>query len=236
MQRFKKLFISLLLLHTLYITAQPSQNKAWLFLTHTQKFTEKWSLLADLQVRSADDYEYTEAYLLRSQLSYTFNNNHSAGLGYVFFLSKEIDDNITDHEYDNRIFEQYTFTSPLQLISGNSGFAVRLRFEQRFMRPQEATLFSQRFRIAPSLQIPVYTQNNFASGVYLSLQNELFLNVHNKQNSNGYFFDQNRTQVAIGYKWNDSLETELVYMRWHENNADSYVKSNVIQLMVTTTL
>lgn len=236
MQTFKKLFISLLLLHTLFITAQPSQNKAWLFLSHTQKFNENWSLLADLQVRSADEYKYAEAYLLRSQANYTFNDSHSAGLGYVFFLSKEINDNITNHEYDNRIFEQYIFTSPLQLISDKSEFAIRLRFEQRFIRPEDKTLFSQRFRIAPSVQIPVITKDNFASGLYLSLQNELFLNVHNKHNSNGYLFDQNRTQAAIGYKWNDSLETELVYMRWHENNAVSYVKSNVIQLMVTTSL
>ncbi|MFS2021949.1 DUF2490 domain-containing protein, partial [Massilia sp. CT11-108] len=53
--------------------AQSVENSGWLFLSHTQKLSEKFDVLADAQLRTADQYTYWKNVLLRTALSYNLS-------------------------------------------------------------------------------------------------------------------------------------------------------------------
>lgn len=215
-----------------WILAQPPETKGWFFLSHTQTITKKVAILFDAQVRSADQLRYVNTLLLRSGVAYNLNKKHSVALGYAYKGDWERQEDGVDRQIENRIYEQYLFESTI----GKSEVTARFRFEQRFVKEDVHYLFSERARAFLALQIPVIANNDFSKGMYVNLQNELFANVHNKQNVNGDFFDQNRLLTSVGYRWNKKIDTEIGYMIWHQKEWEGDLFSHVFQIMITTNL
>ncbi len=212
--------------------AQSFENKGWIFLTHTQKISKKWDILADIQVRSSDKIKMFETILLRGAASYHFSENHSAALGYAYKGDWEEESAETIFKLEHRVYEQYIFDSKIK----RTELTARLRLEQRFIKEDAAFEFSQRVRTFLSFQIPLVANHDFSKGVYTTLQNELFLNVHHKEEINGSFFDQNRIMGSVGYRWNSSIDTEIGYIYWRQKEFMRTSNSNVVQLMITTKL
>lgn len=132
---------------------------------------------------------------------------------------------------ENRIWEQYLLRSPL---SENITLTSRFRLEQRFVGaikgPNPGNYFCQRLRIFEKTNLPILTNKDFSKGVYIALQNEMFLTVQNQQAVNKHFLEQNRAYGAIGYRFSKALDLEAGYL----NNyvllpAGSYF-NNVTQL------
>lgn len=210
--------------------AQLRETQGWFFLTHTQKLSSKFDLLADVQLRSADKFDYLTTLLLRGGLSYNFDKHHSAALGYVYKGDWEHEDNgVVSYTLENRLFEQYLFKFKLK----RTELTTRARLEQRWIKEEQAD-FSQRARAFLSVQVPLIADNGFTRGVYVTLQNELFVNVQHKERVNNSFFDQNRAFTAIGYRWNRKIDSEVGYMYWFQKEQDADYRRNVIQLMITT--
>ncbi len=66
-----------------------------------------------------------------------------------------------------------------------------------------------------------FNQNNLGEGaVYLSLYNELFLNLEQSIGNNRYVdhFDRNRTYAALGYSLTDSMRMQFGYMHQETDN------------------
>lgn len=212
--------------------AQSMDTRGWLFWSHTQKLSKKWDIRTDAQLRSVSSFEHMATLLLRGAFSYNFNDIHSAALGYVYKPDWDYGSGKARIQPESRIFEQYL----LNTNAGKSELTGRFRLEQRFIKETTEYQFSQRARAFVSIQIPLAAKAGFSKGLYTTLQNEVFVNVQNKANVNNSFFDQNRAQVAVGYRWSRKLDTDVSYMFWLQKEADGYASSSVVVLMLTTSL
>jgi hypothetical protein len=226
-----KYLISIGILCMLFTTssAQTSENSGWLFLSHTQKLSNKFDLLADFQLRSANKYDYWKNVLSRTALNYNFSERHSIAIGYVYLGEWEKAEDHKEYSREHRVYGQYQ----VSFHQRKKEFNVRGRFEQRFVKEDEIKI-SQRARIFASLQAPLVTNTDFTQGLYFKLQNELFLNVQNKDDVNGSLFDQNRPYVALGFRASKKLDFETGYMRLVQRKDEGVLTTNTIQVMITT--
>lgn len=206
------------------------ENVGWFFLTHTQKVSPKFDVLADVQLRSADRLDYFSTLLLRTALKYNFNKKHSLALGYAYKGDWLHEDGERTYSPENRIYQQYLY----DFKAGKTELNARFRQEQRFVKEDGAVNFSQRLRAFFSAQIPLLADTGFNRGLYTGIQNEIFLNVQNKGKVNGSVFDQNRSFLSLGYRWSKKIDTEFGYMHWYQKELDGNTKTNIWQLMLTT--
>jgi hypothetical protein len=221
--------MSLLFGHNLY--AQRDGNNAWLFISHTQKVSEKFDVLADVQLRSADHFTAFSSILLRTALNYNISKDQSVALGYAHKGDWETENGEKTYFPEHRVYEQYLHNFDIQRME----LTVRGRLEQRFVC-EERYQFSQRARLMLSAQIPLVSDKDFSKGIYASLQNEIFLNIHHKDRVNGSVFDQNRPYVAAGYRFNKHLDMEFGYTRWLQRETEGDQTTHVMQLMITSNL
>jgi len=101
------------------------------------------------------------------------------------------------------------------LVSQKVGTRVflthRFRLEQRDVENQD---FRNRFRYSLGLNYP-FNQDTLGKGaVYLSLYNELFVNLEQDIGSGRRvdYFDRNRAYVALGYSLSDTSRLQFGYM------------------------
>lgn len=212
------------------LKAQRRESTGWLFLSTTKKISEKYDFLSDVQVRSADEFEYVNTLLLRGALSYNFSSKHSAALGYAYKADWMYDKDIFSYSPEHRMYEQYLFNSELGKVEINA----RFRLEQRFVRKKEVVNFSQRARAFLSAQIPLMAHPGFSKGIYAKIQNEVFLNVHNREKVNNSIFDQNRSSIGIGFRFSKSLDMDFGYLYWYQKEVEMDTRTNVFQLMLTS--
>ncbi|SDZ97084.1 DUF2490 domain-containing protein [Pedobacter hartonius] len=213
------------------ITAFAQGDGAWLFLSHTQKLSQKFDLLADVQLRSTEHITYFSTLLLRTAFNYNLNKHQSVALGYAHKGDWEKEDGRKSYSPEHRIYEQYLHQIKLERME----LMLRGRLEQRFVK-EEQYEFSQRARLLLSAQIPLIANKDFTRGIYASLQDEVFLNVQHKGNVNGSFFDQNRPYASAGYRFSKKLDIEFGYTRWLQREDTGDKTSDVMQLMITTNL
>jgi hypothetical protein len=215
---------------TTYSNAQSVENTGWLFLSHTQKLTEKFDVLADAQLRTSDQYTYWKNVLLRTALSYNLSKKHSIAVGYAYLGEGEKTDDGKETSVEHRSYAQYQFNFKAR----KKEISFRGRFEQRFIKEDEKVMFSQRARIFASLQAPIFSNKDFSNGLYVKIQNELFLNVQYKDRVNNSILDQNRPYSAVGFRVNEKMDFELGYMRLLKRELDEDMNLNVMQVMITT--
>ena len=211
------------------VNAQKRETQGWLFISHTQKINEHFDVLFDAQIRTADQFNYANTLLLRTGLNYNFNKKHAIALGYAYKGDRE--KVAADYEFtqENRIYQQYLY----QFKISKTEMQLRGRLEQRWVK-DEGVDFSQRARLFISAQIPLFTDTAFTRGVYTGIQNEVYLNVMNRQNVNNSIFDQNRTFFSLGYRWSKAVDSEIGYIYWYQKEMDDTFRRNVIQLQITT--
>lgn len=212
--------------------AQQSETQAWIFLTHTQKLSKKFDLLADIQGRTADRLAYGNTLLLRSALSFNITKKHALALGYAYKADREKMDADWLYSHEHRIYAQYLY----QGSWNRSEVMLRSRYEQRWLKEEGDVHFSQRLRGFAALQIPLAADSAFTRGLYAGLQDELFLNVLGRRYVNNSVFDQNRAFFSIGYRWSKEIDTEIGYMYWFQKEMDDDFNRHVIQLQITTNL
>jgi hypothetical protein len=217
----------LLIISNLTLYAQ--ENAAWFFLSHTQKISNKFDILADVQLRSTDHITYFSALLLRTALNYKISKEQSVALGYAHKGDWEVEQGSKQYVPEHRIYQQYLHNFKLERIE----FMIRGRLEQRFVK-DDRYQFSQRARLLLSAQIPLLANQEFSRGIYVNLQDEVFLNIQQKEHVNGSFFDQNRPYASAGYRFSKSLDVEFGYTRWLQREDTGDQTTGVMQLMLTT--
>ncbi|WP_316809496.1 DUF2490 domain-containing protein [Pedobacter agri] len=225
--KIKKIVMLLLMvgaLHTLSF-AQSKPKQFWLFLTHSQKINDQFELLADAQSRSEENLNQVNTLLLRTALAYHFNDQHSFALGYAYkgdWLDNE-------YEYEHRIYQQYQYEFKIRRIE----IQLRGRFEQRFLQ-DSGTHLALRARGFVAAQFPLYANKDFSSGLFAGLQNEVFLNVLNRQYANSHVFDQNRPYVSIGYRFSKKIESSFDYGLMADQSEEKNTFTNVFRIAITT--
>ncbi|WP_276089351.1 DUF2490 domain-containing protein [Pedobacter sp. JY14-1] len=232
--RFYFSLLLLLCLNLAAVVAQTAkQNSGWLFLMNTTRFNDKWGMHFDVQFRTQDNWDGLRHILIRPGLTYYLNGKSDLTLGYLYTptfvkTAGQPDVTLTEH----RIWEQYIYKHKLRGVN----LSHRLRLEQRFVERNGADdVFAQRFRYFIRALVPLIREGElFEKGVFVALQNELFLNVHHKDDLNGHVFDQNRAYGAIGYRLSKAFDIEAGYMNQAVKGALNNTSNNIVQLAVYT--
>ena len=209
------------------------ENTGWLAWFSSYKLSGPWALYFDGQARTADNWEFVRNVILRPGVTYVFNPKSSATVGYAYVLSYSRNIGAKSPLSEHRIWEQYIYNLPI----GKTSLQNRFRLEQRFIERQTGEVFAQRLRYFMRSILPLEKQKNaFGKGFYVALQNEIFLNIQNKEQINNSVFDQNRIYGAIGYRFSPKVDIETGFMNQYVNGMTTDVSNNIIQLAVYTRL
>lgn len=210
-----------------------TQQTYWATFLFNKRLSPHYGFSFDAQMRSADDLQYLKSSLIRPGITYYFSDSKSATLGYANILTFPKSDNLAGKiSKENDIWEQYSLNLKVRKIS----LSNRLRIEQRFVQQNTEQIFAQRLRFLVRALIPLQKLNHtkFTKGWYNAIQNEILLNVQNKQKLNNHFFDQNRTAVSLGYRFNPELDLELGFADNFIQNKINYTTNYVCQLAIST--
>ena len=221
------LLITITVLSVQQLTAQTKQeNSGWLFLLNSTKFSEKWGMHLDVQVRSTDNWGAVKNVLFRPGITYFIDKQLNVTAGYLLAST----DFGATTLIEQRIWEQYILTHKI-----NSVFTThRFRLEQRFL-DQPNDNFAQRLRYFIRLIKPLQkTEQAFTKGAFLALQNEVFLNIQNKERINNNLFDQNRLYLAGGYRFSKKMDLEAGYLNQAIKGKTRNTVNNIVQLALYT--
>lgn len=209
------------------------QSSGWLFLMNNTKINDKWGAYLDIQLRSAHQLDYLRNLMFRPGVTYYINNKSEATLGYLFNNTyNQLDGVSTETLTEQRIWEQYIYKHKISTVN----VSHRFRLEQRFIeRNMNDDLFAQRFRYFFRAILPLKKEaKDFDKGLFVALQNEVFLNLQHKDELNGYVFDQNRAYIAGGYRISKKMDVELGYMNQSVKGASRNTVNNIAQFAVYT--
>jgi hypothetical protein len=195
--------------------------------------------------------KYLQTFLLRTGAFVQLNSQWSLGAGYCLTDGRRTINGTTGYAVEHQALEQAWFTHPVYFGKGlhrhKTILRHRLRLENRFLPnliqenddlKKTSTSFSNRLRYQLREQIPlVSTQTDFTKGMYLNVQNEFFFNVSGQQYVNGKIFDQNRSLLAVGYRFNRAIDLEISYMLRTIKDADKgWSRENLVQVVAFSRL
>ncbi|HEV8506761.1 MAG TPA: DUF2490 domain-containing protein [Chitinophagaceae bacterium] len=226
-------FLIIGFIFSVHVSAQTvHENTGWFAWFNSYKLSGHWRLHFDGQVRSGDNWEYVRTILLRPGITYAFNAKNNVTLGYAYSLTHNRSANGSKTTVnENRIWEQFVNTTKI----GRASLVNRFRLEQRFIDRGTENVFAQRFRYFLRTIIPfAKPKNSFDKGFFWALQEEVFLNVQNKDKINNSLFDQNRAYAAIGYRLSRKIDLDAGYMNQYIKGMTTNTSNNIIQLAVYT--
>lgn len=176
---------------------------SWWMYFGTHKFSEKYSLHYETQLRNYEIVSNFYQLLPRVGLNYHIDKNTSITAGYAWIptqtsMGEGFDGDLVT---ENRIWQQFILKNKV----GNINFRHRYRLEQRWIKLGEETKYKNRARYMLSLRLPI--SKNDDSPLFISLYDEIFLNISDTP------FDQNRLFAALGYQINKQMNFQLGYLR-----------------------
>jgi hypothetical protein len=233
---FRYLFFFTLILFFHTAKAQP-QFSGWVASFNTFKLNTRFSLHFDAQLRSTDELQQVQTILLRPGLNFHATKSLVITAGYAFISNRRTINGVSDLLPEHRIWQQGLFNHKAKNIS----IAHRIRFEERFISKAkvvnneletDGTSQAFRFRYFIRSIFPLTATPSFSKGVFLALQNEVFLNTGNKSAVNGKTFDQNRLYCAIGYRLPNKIDLEAGYMNQYTSTRSSFTNNHIVQIAV----
>ncbi len=189
------------------------QTGAWyMYMWNTENRDTGFGWQGDIQYRNWDTTSDLEQLLIRGGFTWRPENGPvKYTVGYAHITSGAFGPS-NDKNEENRTYQEALVG---QTLGRKLFLSHRFRFEQRWVNGQD---FRTRFRYFLAANYP-FNQDTLGKGaVYVSLYNELFVNL-NRDIGDGRevdYFDRNRAYAALGYSVSDSLRLQLGYM-WQEN-------------------
>jgi Protein of unknown function (DUF2490) len=241
-----KLHISILIIFvisTSQLFAQTSPNfniksntNAWLMYFGDHKFSNKWGVHLESQVRRNDLLKNPQQFLFRTGLNYHISPTAFATVGYCFVQTAVYG------VFPSQVaFPEHRFWEQLQIKNqvGRLECINRLRLEQRFVNLPSYNsstavyevgdaVYTNRARILNRVSIPFKGKTIVDKSIYVSVYDEVFANFGKNIGKN--IFDQNRAYAALGYKLPKYGKLELGYLH------QSILKSDGIRIERNQTL
>ncbi len=195
---------------------RPADVGAWYMHFGQIKLADRWSLHLENQWRAYDAVSDLEQSLNRWALNY-----HVPGLplllsqGYGYIYTEPVigpDPSDQGRVDEHRLYQQILWRH----ASDRLHFTHRGRIEERWIEGD----YSWRFRYFLGCDIPLNRPELVPGAFYVSLYNELFLNVREPM------FDRDRVYAALGHVFSDGLKVQIGFMRqilsdW-ENSPDQF--------------
>lgn len=192
-------------------------NMLWTGYYNTVRFNKNWSLVSDAQLRTKDWTEKWSQLLIRSGLSYAFNDHITVTVGFAFFKNAQYVEKQLFLKNEWRPWQEISYQVELNKIN----LTQRIRTEQRFLQQLVNNILAKtyeyifRFRYRFDLQIPLQETN-----LKLLLGNEVMVNPLYINTTR--FFDQDRIFAALNYKLTNHTSLQLQYLKifqWHSNTS-----------------
>lgn len=204
-------------------------NMLWVGYYNTIHFNKNWSIVSDAQGRTRDWSRKWSQLLVRSGVTYKFNDRVAVTAGLAFFKNAQYVEKRLLFKNEWRPHQEISY----QLKLHKTNIVQRLRTEQRFLQlvknnsktEQYEFIFRVRYRF--DWQLPLQKNN-----LKLLLGNEIHVNPGHVNNSR--FFDQNRTYAGINYKIlsNTSLQFQYLKIFQYRSSAAVLEDQNVVRLNI----
>ena len=192
-------------------------NMFWAGYYNTVRFNKNLSLVSDAQLRTRDWADKWSQLLIRSGLSYSFNDHVAVTGGFAFFKNAQYVDKELLLKNEWRPWQEFSYQLKLNKIN----FSQRLRTEQRFLqqvagnKKSDSYDFIFRLRYRFDWQFPLKEND-----LKLLIGNEVLVNP-GLINSNR-FFDQNRTFAGLQLKLLSNTSLQFQYLKifqWRSNTS-----------------
>ena len=187
----------------------------WLIWNGTLRFSDRWSLFTDGQIRFWEPAGNLEEILLRAAGHYDINSKLTVGLGVlhtnVWPFEGDVRDGRTRSE--NRVYQQFVARHGW----GRASVEHRFRFEQRWLDFFDETEFATRERYRIQLTIPLNRPQMGPGTNFINLYDEFFLNQGGEQS-----LDQNRFYAAWGRQFTDHSNLQLGLLWQHRSPGDFF--------------
>lgn len=185
------------------------QSGAWyMYMWNTQLKDSNFGFQGDIQHRNWEPGGDLEQLLIRGGLTWSpEESNNSYTFGYAHITSGTFGRSDAKSR-ESRLYQEATIP---QRLGSRVFLTHRFRLEQRKVDGQD---YRNRFRYFVALNYP-FNQNNLGKGaVYLSLYNEVFVNLEQNIGNDRSVdnFDRNRAYVALGYSLTDDVRLQFGYM------------------------
>ena len=194
----------------------------WIGATSNLRFTDKWSLFLQGEVRTWEPLNNLNEILWRVAGHYDFSKKYMGAVGYVRVDTWPYESTGLEKFDENRIFEEFKVKLPLGKIKVDH----RFRLEQRWITsPENGTQYSNRIRYKLAFKWPLRGDKIKPGSWYGKVLNEVFVDFDN----NGYWFNlegrdrglnQNRLYGGIGKKLTPLSGIEMGVLWQHRPNAD----------------
>lgn len=191
----------------------------WYNVFTTVDLPKNFGVHAEYQWRRVDYGKNWEQSLLRAGVNYKFNPRVLFRLGYAWietFSYGELPINVFGKDFtEHRIFQM----AQLAHKEGRLDISHRFMFEQRFVGKyshadqikEDAFRYMNRARYMLRLQMPLNGTEIKDKTAYAAVYDELFIGFGKNVNAN--VFDQNRTGILLGYRFNKNLRIEAGYLK-----------------------
>ena len=212
-------FISICLVFAIKSFAQKQisdQQHAWVTYQGNHKLSPKIGLHTEYQWRRSDYFQHWQQSLLRVGLDYHIHQNAFISAGYGHIITYEYGDMPVNHQFnEHRIWEQFNQKNTL----GRFEIQHRYRLEQRFLDnyvkqgtvyERAGTNFRNRIRYRFMAILPLNHKTMENNTLFLNMNDEVFLGFGEGIGSN--ILDQNRLQIALGYRFNTSFTIQAGYL------------------------
>ena len=232
----RTLFISLLLLFSLYATAQNKrvlyQEQTWLGYSPQIKLSKHWGLWFDSEIHTNDHYfnGFSQATFRVAGTYYNRKNNKfTGGYGYTDFFPGE------NHAYisiaEHFAWEQYQWFRNTKKTKLMQWVRVEEKFKKNvvdnYTAADNSTLvYKARYNIL--YQISLSSKGMVPKALALSMGDELYL--YYGPHVNNHLFDQNRIFIGLSYSVNahDNLQVGVMNML-QEDLSGQFKDTNVLR-------
>jgi len=237
--RCSSIICSLICLAQILQAQTKTEFSGWFATFGTYRINEKFGVHFEGQLRSSDQWNELRSFIIRTGVNYQIKKNRIATLGYAFIGHHRTITEVSGWAPEHRIWEQFVFNQFYSIAGHASSLQHRIRLEQRFISISsvdenrlkiDGYNFMQRLRYFARFIFPLLQTNAFKNGTYLSIQDEIFLNIQNASATTGKFFDQNRAYFSFGYRVAPQFDFEMGYMNQFILGRSNNTINNILQL------
>ncbi len=184
----------------------------WLIYNGTFFFSDHWSLFTEGQVRLWEVASNVNELLVRVAAHYNFTPDVMVGLGYVRADHWPFEDGDRDR-IENRLYQQFA----IRHFVGRALFEHRYRLEQRWLKRNDVTDYSNRARYRLQVTTPLTRPTMEAGVFFINAYDEIFISFDDVR-----AFDQNRFYVAGGYQFTRLSNLQLGLLWQARTSADFF--------------
>jgi hypothetical protein len=197
--------------------AEDSEDElgTWLIWNGTVRFSERWSMFTEAQVRLWEVASNLNEWFVRAAGHYDLSEKAMVGLGIMYDETTPFEDGPEGSE--NRIYEQFTIKHGW----ARTGFEHRYRLEQRWLEEAGESEFSSRFRYRLQVTTPLNRETMEPGAWFTNFYDEIFLNFDSERT-----FDQNRLYGAVGRQFTPTSNLQLGVL-WQARTSTDFLRLQV---------